>query len=255
MPTRGVLKFPVKDCSEQSMDHWTQYDWKFTARRSGHYVVRLTYKLTTASLGVQFKMGETRLRKVLTGSVPPVRVTMGEIYVPEAGNQIFAFYAPPSANSAGFDIVEVEFVPTNEGDPKIVPAGDGSITLLAKDATTWSEDMRYEQKPGKNCLGFWTDPDDFAEWEFEAVKPGRYQVIVTQGCGDGNAGSEVLVKCGTDEQKFTVQDTGGFQNWKDVTVGVVEIKTPGTQRLVIDPLNKTKTAVLDVQKIVLKPVG
>jgi hypothetical protein len=115
--------------------------------------------------------------------------------------------------------------------------------------------MRYEAKPEKNCLGYWTDPDDFAEWEFEVKKPGRYQVIVTQGCGAVNGGSEVAVKLGSSEAKFKVQDSGGFQNWKDVPVGELEVKAPGTQRLVIDPVNKVKAAVLDVQKVVLKPVG
>ena len=114
--------------------------------------------------------------------------------------------------------------------------------------------MRYESKAEKNCLGYWTDPDDFAEWEFEAAKPGKYQVLITQGCGGGNAGSEVAVKIAGQEKKFTVQDTGGFQNWKEVSVGEIEIKVKGTQRLVVDPINKVKSAVCDVQKVVLKPV-
>jgi len=57
-----------------------------------------------------------------------------------------------------------------------------------------------------------------------------------------------LSKVAGQEKKFTVQDTDGFQKWKDVEVGEIEIKEPGTQRLVIDPVNKTKAAVLDVQK-------
>jgi len=200
-------------------------------------------------------MGETRLRKVLTAAPAGRDTYLGEVFIADTETQGFAIYAPSAANSSGFDIAKVELVPTHEGEATVTPANDGSLTLHAKDATTWSETMRFESKPEKNCLGYWTDPEDFAEWEFEVAKPGKYQVIVSHGCGGGNHGSQVAVKVGGQEMKFTVQDTGGFQKWKDVQVGEIEIKEPGTQRLVIDPVNKTKSAVLDVKKVVLKPVG
>jgi hypothetical protein len=255
MPKRGVLEFLPKSGTMTPMDHWLQFDWTFKPKRTGHYLVRLTYELDHATLGVQLKLGETRLRKMLTAAPAGRDTYLGEIFIADTEPTGFAIYAPSTANSSGLDVVKVELVPTHEGEASVAPGADGSFTLLAKDATTWSETMRYESKPEKNCLGFWTDTEDFAEWEFEVAKPGKYQVIVSHGCGGGNHGSEVAVKVAGQEKKFTVQDTGGFQKWKDVEVGEIEIKEPGTQRLVIDPVNKTKAAVLDVQKVVLKPVG
>lgn len=253
-PSRGVIVFGPKAHVYTNQAHWDQFDWKFTAKRWGHYQVRLTYTLKHATLGAQFKMGEQRLRKILTATVQPKRAFFGELFVDQPGDYPFALYTAASGAGAGFEILEMAFVPTKEGD-EIKQAEDGAITLLAKDATTWSENMRYEPKAGKNCLGYWTDPDDFAEWEFEVTKPGRFKVSVFQGCGGGNGGSRVAVKLAGQELKFTVQDTGGFQNWAEVQVGELEIKEPGTARLIIDPENKTKAAVLDVQKIVLQPVG
>ena len=253
-PKRGVLKFTEKQGVTTNMDHWMQRDWTFQAKRSGHYQVRLTYILDHASLGLQFKLGETRLRKTVTGSLGGRSTSLGEVFISEPGKMGFAIYTPTNANGSGFTVSELALVPTNEGEPKIEPAADGSITLHAKDATTWSETMRYESKPEKNCLGYWTDPDDIAEWEFEVIKPGKYEVLISQGCDGGNAGSEVAIKTAGQEKKFTVQDTGGFQNWKEIRVGEIEIKEAGTQRLVVDPVNKVKAAVLDVQKVVLKPV-
>ncbi len=115
--------------------------------------------------------------------------------------------------------------------------------------------MRYEPKPEKNCLGFWTEPDDIAEWEFEVTKPGRYKVVVHHGCGGGNHGSEVEVRLDGQSLKFTTRDTGGFQSWQPVEPGEIEIRKPGKNRLVIDPVNKVKNAVLDVHKVELVPVG
>lgn len=255
LPTRGVIALAPKDGVMTNMDHWLQFDWKYKAKRPGHYQVRMHYSLDHATLGVQFKLGETRLRKTLTAAPGSRRTYLGEVFIADASEHVLSVYAPTSALSARFDLKGVDLVPCNEGEPTLTQAADGSVILLAKDATTWSETMRYESKPEKNCLGYWTDPNDFAEWEFQLEKPGRYQVVVTHGCGGGNAGSEVAVKVGSEEKKFTVQDTGGFQKWKDITVGEIEIKAGGTQRLTVDPLNKVKSAVLDVQKVVLKPVS
>lgn len=255
MPTRGVISMLPPPGGYVNMDHWHQYDWKVNARRTGHYQVRLTYRLDHSTLGIQVKHGETRLKKTLLSAPSTRRAYIGEIFFPEAGEQAIGLYTPPSALSAGFDIVKLDLIPCNEGEPVIKQAADGNITLLAKDATTWSENMRYEPKPEKNCLGFWTDPADFAEWEFEVTKPGKYKVIVTQGCGKGNGGSEVTVKVGAQETHFKVEDTGAFQNWKDNVVGEIELKSPGTQRLAISPKTKAKAAVMDVQKIQLKPVS
>ena len=253
-PTRGVITFGPKDHVYTGQNHWEQFDWKMTAKRWGHYDVRLTYTMKHVSLGAQIKFGEQRVKAMLSASAVPKRAYFGEIFIEEPGEKTFALYTPSQGAGSGFTILKLEFVPTREGGD-IAQADDGKIELLAKDATTWSETMRYEPKPEKNCLGFWTDPKDFAEWEVEVAKPGKFKVVVSYGCGDGNGGSSVAVKHADQAVKFTTKDTGGFQKWTDVEVGEIEIKGTGAQRIVLAPENKAKSAVLDVQKVVLKPVG
>ncbi len=253
-PTRGVIVFGPKDHTYSGQNHWEQFDWKMTAKRWGHYQVRLTYTMKHATLGAQIKFGDERVKATLTASAVPKRAYFGEIFIDKAGEHAFSLYTPATGAGAGFTILEMAFVPTTEGS-EVRQSDDGVIELLAKNATTWSETMRYEPKPEKDCLGFWTDPKDFAEWEFDVVKPGKYQVIVSHGCGTGNEGSTVAVKHADQAVKFTVKDTGGFQKWSDAQVGEIEIKGAGRQRLVIAPENKKKSAVLDVRKVVLKPVS
>jgi hypothetical protein len=254
-PTRGVLKLSPEQGVFNAMDHWEQYDWKLNAKRWGHYEVHLRYALKNANMTVQLKHGETRLKKRLTPSPGSRSTLMGEIFIADAGPQEFSLYTPQSGQANGFVLEGIEFVPTHEGEPELKQADDGSITLHAKDATTWSEIMRYEPKPEKNCLGFWKSEDDMAEWAFVVTKPGRFHINVSHGCGGGNHGSEVEIRVGDRATRFIVQDTGGFQQWKEITAGEVELKEPGTYRLIIDPINKVKDAVLDVQKVVLKPLA
>ncbi|MBL9117262.1 MAG: hypothetical protein JNJ83_19805 [Verrucomicrobiaceae bacterium] len=255
MPDRGIITLTHKQGIFRPLDHWEQYDWKFDAKRWGHYELRLNYTLNHAGFTVQFKHGETRLKKKLGGSPVAKEVVVGELFIADAGPQELSLYAPQSSQAMGLAIEGVRLVPTNEGEPLIPQAADGKVVLLAKDATTWSETMRYEPKPEKNCLGYWTSPDDFAEWEFQVTKPGKYKAVVSYGCGGGNHGSEVEVKVGDQSAKFTVEDTGGFQKWKEIEAGIIEIKAEGSHRLIVDPVNKTKSAVLDIQKVVLVPAA
>lgn len=254
MPSRGIITLGPDSWDHSNGAHWETYTGtKFKAKRWGKYQVRMTYTLNRSALGMQFRMGDLVVKKSLP-SAPSVRKTyLGELYIAQPGDVPFALLTPPTEGSA-LVIHEIALIPTCEGEmPK--QAEDGSITLEAKNAVTWSENMRYEPKPEKNCLGFWTSEDDLAEWEFEVTQPGRYKVTVSHGCGGGNHGSEVELKHADQTLKFTTQDTGGFQNWQELSLGEIEIKAPGKQRLQIDPVNKVKSAVLDVQKVVLTPVS
>ena len=252
LPSRGVLTFGPDAVKYDPREHWEQWDWKtFNAKRPGRYAVRLTYKMAANSLPTQFKFGTQALKEPLRAAAKPTKHYLGEIYIEKPGDYAFALFAPASGSTAKLEILELAFIPAPEG-PLPVQAADGSILLEAKSAITWSETMRYEPKPEKNCLGYWTSEDDFAEWEFEVTKPGKFAVSVFYGCGGGNHGSEVALKLAGQEQKFTTEDTGGFQAWTEVKLGEFELKDAGKSRLSVDPITKAKGGVLDVQKVVLK---
>jgi hypothetical protein len=254
MPDRGVIRFGPESYQHANQAHWETYTWtEFKAKRPGRYQVRLTYMLRRAALGIQFRMGDLTEKRSLKSSPNARKVYLGEVYVPQAGEVPFMMLTPPTEDG-GFKVLEVALIPAPEG-PLPAQGEDGKITLPASSATTWSETMRYEPQPEKNCLGYWTDENDFAEWEFQPQKAGRYTVTVSYGCGGGNHGSEVELKVKGQTLKWTTQDTGGFQTWQDVSLGEIEISKAGPQRLIIAPVNKVKSAILDVQKVVLTPAG
>lgn len=254
MPTRGKIVFGKKDVQHDPREHWEQWNWHgFKAKRWGRYHVRLTYTMPLASTQTQFRFGTQALKNTLHPTREPAKHYLGEIYVEQPGDYALALFAPASAAEKKIEIHELALIPAPEG-PMTEQAPDGRVTLEAKTATTWSENMRYEPKPEKNCLGYWTSEDDFAEWEFEVTKPGKFEVSVFYGCGGGNQGSEVAVRSGGQELKFTTADTGGFQKWQEARPGSIQINKAGKTFLVVDPVNKSKAAVLDVQRVVLTPV-
>jgi arylsulfatase A len=140
-----------------------------------------------------------------------------------------------------------------KGRKPIVTPAKGDIRLHAKDARVHAETMRYEPQPNKNVLGFWVKPSDWADWEFEVEKAGRYEVEVQQGAGAGSGGAEVAVEVGGQTLKFVVQDTGHFQNMIQRVIGEVEL-TAGKQVLAVKPQTKPGVAVMDLRRVVLRPV-
>jgi len=136
--------------------------------------------------------------------------------------------------------------------PPVTPA-DGDVRLQARDAITHAKKLRYEPESHKNVLGYWTDPDDWAEWKFTPPAAGRYEIEVQQGCGRGSGGARVDIEVGGDTFPFTVVDTGHFQQMIQITVGEVDL-TAGEQTLAIKPRSKPGVAVMDVRRVVLRPV-
>ena len=136
--------------------------------------------------------------------------------------------------------------------PKVTPAS-GDVRLHAKDAIVHGEKMRYEPESHKNVLGYWTNPNDWAEWKFTAPAPGRYEVEIQQGCGQGSGGAEVDVEVGNQKLRFSVIETGHFQHMILRTIGEVELGA-GEQTLAIKPRSKPGPAVMDIRRVVLRPL-
>ncbi len=254
LPTRGVIAIAVEegDKAFAAKEHWEEYNFQFKAKRWGKYSVRLSYSLKSSSLAVHLKFGENNFKKQLSGTDGATKsARLGTAYIGNAGDQTLTLFTPNGVAWENFILSEIALVPAPEGE-EIKQSRDGTVQLWAKDATTWSQNMRYEPKPEKNCLGFWTELQDFAEWEFKMEKPGKYQVALHQGSNPG--GSEVVVQFGEQQLKFTVPSTGDFHKHQPVSVGQIMVDKQGTYRLAIKPQTKSGKAIMDVEKVVLSPV-
>ena len=135
----------------------------------------------------------------------------------------------------------------------IESSADGSILLHSRDVTIHGKMVRYEPKPEKNTVGYWTVKEDWISWEFVVKTPGKFKVLPLQGCGKGSGGAEVDFTIGDQTLKMTVEDTGHFQNFVERNIGTVELKA-GTYTLSVKPQTKPHGAVMDLRQVMLKPV-
>ncbi|HWA97192.1 MAG TPA: sulfatase-like hydrolase/transferase [Pirellulales bacterium] len=164
----------------------------------------------------------------------------------------------PAATAAGTEAAWTEWreamnAIANKRPHNITPA-TGDVRLHARAARVHGSTLRYEPQPNKDVLGFWKDPADWAEWQFDVPKDGRYEVEVQQGCGRGSGGAEVSVIIGDQTLKFTVQETGHFQQMILRTIGEVQLKR-GNQTLEVRPQTKPGAAVMDLRRVVIRPAA
>ena len=231
--------------------------WNYKPTRWGRYDLELVYsadgtqavELELEAAGKKF----TVLRPP-TGSWYRYQVlSVGRLYLAKAEPFRVVVSCPTLRGGAALNLKAVILRPAPEGQP-VQQETSGAVTLAARDAITHSTVMRYEPATNKNCLGFWVNARDWAEWEFNMTTPRTFEVEVWQGCGKGNGGSEAVVEVAEKRFTWTVEDTGHFQNFVPRRVGRVRLATPGTYSLAVRALRKQGAAVMDIRQVRLVPV-
>ena len=137
-----------------------------------------------------------------------------------------------------------------EKPPLVQQSGD-LIELHSRYSIVHGEMLRFEPQPHKNTVGYWVKEKDWAEWSCQPTKSGQYQVGLRYGCGNGQGGSEIEITIGDKKIPFKVEATGGFQTWRDVKLGAVELEAGKPCNVTVKVVSKAKNAVMDIQQITL----
>lgn len=149
-----------------------------------------------------------------------------------------------------------EFEPQTHGGGNEVVAqlADGRIVLHARDVHVHGTTVRYEPQPHKRTVGYWTKLEDWVSWEFDVHEPGWFEVAILQGCGTGSGGSEVEFVFHGQTLPVVVQETGGFQNFVNRSIGKVHFDREGRFDLAVRPKTKPGLAVMDLRSVTLQPI-
>ncbi len=175
-----------------------------------------------------------------------------QLYVDQDSSRLVPAATAAATEPAWKDWRRAMNLATTDRRPAITPA-TGDIRLHARDARVHAHTMRYEPAPNKNVLGYWTNVADWADWEFVVDTPGTYEVEVQQGCGTSSGGALVDVTIADHALSFTVVETGHFQQMIQFVVGQVELAR-GQHTLGVKPRTKPGPAVMDLRRVVLRPV-
>jgi hypothetical protein len=211
----------------------------FTASRWGMYQL-VADGIAAAELSATVNGKPARKAGTSTGD-------LGRFYLQKAGPCVIEVIGKTDG------ITALRLVPACEGAPVVQEQGM-PIELDARDSVVEGVMLRYEPNPKKLCLGFWGNPNDMPVWNYTVTTPGVYEVILTQGCGRGAGGSRAALETAGASLEFTVKDTGGYQNWEEISLGKVKFDRAGPQVLRVRVLKKAR-GIMDIRRVVLRPVA
>jgi len=240
---------------------WTEatdsVSWAYKPTRWGMYDVELTYSAEGGDgteLFLELPGKSLKVNRPSTGSwYRYTTIPVGRFYLEKSDPYTLRAGCSKLLGAAAMNLKAITLRPAPEG-AQIAQSADGSVTLLSRDARTHSVLMRYESAAIKDCLGYWANANDWADWEFTTARPGTFELEVWQGCGKGQGGSDVSVEIDGQSVDFVVEETGHFQIFLPRSLGRIQLSTAGKHTLAIKPKRKQAGAVMDIRQVRLLPV-
>ena len=154
-----------------------------------------------------------------------------------------------------------------------------TVYLHAAVATVHGKRLKYEKGGAKDNLGFWTDKNDWASWDFTVSTPDTMDVLITYACPRGNASDQYSLAVtrklpdgkpaatkgakpapteagkrpfGTQEIVATVPDTGSWDKYVTDTIGQVVFSAPGEYSVAVKAKQMTRGALMNLRAITFR---
>jgi alpha-L-fucosidase len=137
------------------------------------------------------------------------------------------------------------------GQAGLVQDYDGSVVLPASEARLHGDGIKYESGDQRDSLGFWTNPDDWADWEIKITRPGRFEVSAEIAALDSGS---LGITVGDNTTKGTAYPTGDYGKFRAMKLGTLEISKAGKTTVAVRPI-KEDWHPLNLKAIRLKPVA
>ena len=144
-------------------------------------------------------------------------------------------------------------------DQTIHPDDDGVYRLHAEAATLAGPNIRIESYPGddggpESNIGYWNSTDARASWLL-TPRPGRYRVRLDHAVADGQDGSVLRMRVGTETLALPLSDsTGAWQSFRPLEAGVVTL--PASDKpleIVLEATEIPGQAAVNIRSITLVP--
>ena len=131
----------------------------------------------------------------------------------------------------------------------VVAATDGSLSLPATKAAVYGPRLTY----GSNykMLEFWESDQDFAVWEIECGKAGKYRVEADLACQTG-VENRFQVIAGPSKVSAVVPQTKSWEDFQRKEYGTIELRK-GRQEIVVRSDGPVNNFLMDLRAVYLTP--
>jgi alpha-L-fucosidase len=142
------------------------------------------------------------------------------------------------------------------GAPEIVTAAiaqkhDGSVPLPAVAANLHGNTFKYESGGPLDDIGYWTNPDDWADWDLNIKQPGKFRVVATIAAP---AVTSFELSVAGQTFHFTTPATADYVTFTTTNLGLVDIPAAGKVTLAVHPV-KDGWQPMNLKSIELTAVG
>jgi alpha-L-fucosidase len=126
---------------------------------------------------------------------------------------------------------------------------DGRVVLQAADADLHGR-LRVESKDGgKPNIGWWTDRNDWVEWNVQIDRPGAFEVVADLAA---QGESQFELRIAASALKAKAPNTGDYARFQEVNLGSATIEKAGRYQITIRPVKQAWSPV-NFRSVVLRP--
>ena len=169
----------------------------------------------------------------------------------ERTNKGLTISLPPTAPDpvSSTVVLVIQGAPDVE-EPGLVQAADGSALLSASEARLHGAGLRYESGQQRDNLGYWSNPDDWADWEIKITKPGKFEVSAETAAPEP---ASFEISAGAGKLQAAAPVTGDYGNFKLTRLGILQIPSAGKITIAVRPI-KANWHPINLKALRLKPV-
>jgi alpha-L-fucosidase len=138
-------------------------------------------------------------------------------------------------------------VPFELPPPTVDPDRRGNFSLNADDAQLRGSRIKIENQGGQPNIGFWDDPNEWAEWRVKFTQPGEFNVQVS--AATVHTGASLAIECQNQKLLVNIPVTGDWAKFQDLSAGKIQIAQPGEYTIKAMPPEKTGWKAINLRRI------
>ncbi|MCX7048800.1 MAG: alpha-L-fucosidase [Candidatus Sumerlaeota bacterium] len=135
----------------------------------------------------------------------------------------------------------------------VKPDAKGTVKLPAESAEMHGSQIKTEDHGGETNIGFWDKGDEWVSWKVNFAKAGKFKVIASIAAT--NSGAEFVVEVADQKLTGKSQTTSGWEDFKEIEIGQVEIKQAGDQVVKVRPKDPQNWKPMNLRWVKFAPVG
>ena len=145
----------------------------------------------------------------------------------------------------GTELKNISFVVPTQA---LAPDAKGNLKLGADDAELHG-DLKTEDHGGQANLGFWDKGTDWASWKVKFPQAGTFKVSASTASTSG--ASEFVIEVTGQQVSGKAEKTAGWDQFKEVSLGQIEVKQAGEQVVSIRPKDAAKWRSMNLRFVKL----